>query len=39
MKNKVNKYKNNIYITLHNIYYTHIYIHKIRLTEAHYSYK
>ena len=24
--------------TLHNIYYTHIYIHKIRLTEAHYSY-
>ena len=25
--------------TLHNIYYTHIYIHKLRLTEAHYSYK
>ncbi len=31
----------NIFIltTLHNIYYTHIYISKIRVTEAHYSYK
>jgi len=31
--------KKDIVITLHNIYYTHIYIPKIRLTEAHYSYK
>ena len=28
-----------IIYTLHNIYYTHIYIHKMRLTEAHYSYE
>ena len=33
------KHNNNIYKTLHNIYYTHIYIHKIRHAEAHYSYK
>jgi len=32
-------YINNILITLHNIYYTHIYIPKIRVTEVHYSYK
>ena len=25
--------------TLHNIYYTHIYTHKIWLKEAHYSYE
>ena len=25
--------------TLHNIYYTHIYIYKIWVIEAHYSYK
>ena len=25
--------------TLHNIYYTHIYLPKIRVSEAHYSYK
>ena len=30
--------KKDIVITLHNIYYTHIYIHKLRDTETHYSY-
>jgi hypothetical protein len=39
MKNNIKAYKQSIFITLHNIYYTHIYIYKIRLTEAHYSYK
>ena len=36
--NDINTIKRYI-ITLHNIYYTHIYIPKIRVTEAHYSYK
>jgi len=31
---KLYKHKNNIYKTLHNIYYTHIYTPKIRVTEA-----
>ena len=39
MKNNKKEYEQSILITLHNIYYTHIYIYKIRLIEAHYSYK
>jgi len=39
MKNNKKYYHQTILITLHNIYYTHIYIHKIRLTEVHYSHK
>ena len=38
MKNNKKEYEQSILITLHNIYYTHIYIHKIRVKEAHYSY-
>ena len=39
MINKVYYTNIDIIITLHNIYYTHIYLTKIRVSEAHYSYE
>ena len=39
MKNNKKEYEQSILITLHNIYYTHIYIGKIRLIKPYFQLK